>query len=274
MTRSERELALADLDRYDATYDGITRTVFRGGKGPAIVVMHEVPNLHPGVIAFGRRVMAAGFTVHMPSLFGEPGAAVSVRTSARALLRACVSREFATWATHRTSPATRWLRALARDAHATCGGPGVGALGMCLTGGFALAMMVDDTVVAPVLSQPSIPFPLSGAHARDLGVSEDDLAVIRDRTDVCVLGLRFTGDLLVPAARFERLRSELGARFLAVEIDSSAGNLHGIPRLAHSVLAHDYVDTPGHPTRAALDQVLAFFRDRLHVTAPPAAAQS
>ena len=274
MTRVDRAEALADLDRYDATFDGVTHTVFRGGHGPAVVVMHEVPNLHPGVIAFGRRVMAAGFTVYMPSLFGEPGAAVSVRTTARALLRACVSREFAVWATHQTSPATRWLRALARDAHAACGGPGVGALGMCLTGGFALAMMVDDVVVAPVLSQPSIPFPVSTAHARDLGISEDDLAVIRDRTDVCVLGLRFTGDVLVPAARFERLRAELGERFLAVEIDSRRGNRHGIPRRAHSVLAHDYVDTPGHPTRRALDQVLAFFDERLRASGPHAAAQS
>ena len=257
-------MPLSGLDRTDVTFDGVTRTVFRGGTGPAVIVMHEIPNLHPGVIAFGRRVIAAGFTVYMPSLFGEPGAAVTPLSTTRSIARACVSREFATWATHATSPVTRWLRALARDAHAACGGPGVGALGMCLTGGFALAMMVDDAVIAPVLSQPSVPFPVSRAHRRDLGVSEDDLAVIRARHDVCVLGLRFTGDALVPAARFERLRAELGDRFLAVEIDSSRGNAHGIGRRAHSVLSHDYVDTPGHPTRLALDQVLGFFRERLH----------
>ena len=255
--------ALADFEKYDATYDGITHGVFRGGTGPAVIVMHEIPNLHPGVIAFGRRVVNAGYTVFMPSLFGEPGAPATARTTARSMMRACISKEFATWATHKTSPATHWLRALARDAHAACGGPGVGAVGMCLTGGFALAMMVDDIVIAPVLSQPSVPFPLTPAHRRDLGISDEDLATIRRRTDVCVMGLRFTGDLLVPAARFERLRAELGDRFIAIEIDSSRGNPDGIPWRAHSVLSFDYVDSPGHPTRIALDRVLAFFAERL-----------
>jgi len=137
---------------------------------------------------------------------------------------------------------------------------------MCLTGGFALAMMVDDIVVAPVLSQPSMPFPVTRAHRRDLGISDADLATIKRRTDVCVMGLRFTSDVLVPAARFARLREELGDRFIAIEIDSSRGNPHGIPRRAHSVLSFDYVDTPGHPTRVALDRVLAFFAERLRPT--------
>jgi dienelactone hydrolase len=256
---------LDELAREDHTYDGVTRLVFRGGTGPAVIVMHEVPNLHPGVIAFGRRVMAEGFTVYLPSLFGTPGAAPSPLASARALLGACVSREFTTWATRRTSPITSWLRALARDAHAACGGPGVGALGMCLTGGFALAMMMDPVVVAPVLSQPSIPVPVTAAQRRDLGITEGDLARVRQRAaaGTCVLGLRFTHDRLVPAARFARLHEELGERFLAVEIDSGPNNPHGIARIAHSVLARDFVDRPGHPTREALDRVLAFFRERL-----------
>jgi dienelactone hydrolase len=258
-------VSLDDFERSDVTYDGVTRPVFRGGSGPAVIVMHEIPNLHPGVIAFGRRVVEAGFTVYMPSLFGTPGAAVTFGSNVRSMLRACVSREFATWATRSTSPITTWLRALARDAHAACGGPGVGALGMCLTGGFALAMMVDDTVVAPVLSQPSCPFPIARGQRRDLGISDEDLAAIQARTDTCVMGLRFTGDRLVPAARFERLRAELGDRFIAIEIDSSPGNAHGLGRTAHSVLAQHYVDTPGHPTREALDRVLGFFRERLLV---------
>ena len=251
-----------DLERFDATYDGITHTVFRGGSGPAVIVMHEIPGLHPGVIAFGRRVMAAGMTVYFPSLFGEPGREVSRAYMARSVARACVSREFATWATHETSPITVWLRALAKDAHAACGGPGVGAIGMCLTGGFALAMMVDDVVVAPALSQPSLPFAFTAARRRDLGISDGDLARIKQR-DTCVMGLRFTSDMAVPAERFAHLREELGDRFIAIEIDSSRGNPHGIKRAAHSVLTLDLVDVPGHPTRDALDRVIEFFRERL-----------
>jgi dienelactone hydrolase len=258
-------MPLDAFEREQVTHDGLTYPVFRAGRGPAVIVIHEIPNLHPGVIGFAQRVIEQGFTVYMPSLFGEPGAPVTLRSNIRSVLRACVSREFATWATGKTSPISTWLRALARDAHAACGGPGVGAIGMCLTGGFALAMMVDETVVAPVLSQPSVPFPITSAQRRDLGISNADLAVIRSRAaaGTCVMGLRFTGDRLVPAARFARLREELGDRFIAVEIDSLPGNAHGLSRSAHSVLAFDFVDEPGHPTRIALDRVLGFLRDQL-----------
>jgi len=260
-----------DLEREEATYDGATRAVYRGGSGPAVIVIHEVPGLYPEVVAFGRRLIDEGFTVYMPSLFGTPGKPFGALYMTRSLARACVSREFAVWATGKTSPIVGWLRALARDAHAACGGPGVGAVGMCLTGGFALAMMVDDVMVAPVLSQPSLPFPVTRAHRRDLGIDDADLARVRERAaaGTCVLGLRFTHDRAVPAERFQRLRDELGDRFIAVEIDSGPGNPHGIPRDAHSVLTRHLVDEPGHPTRAALDQVIEFYRARLH--APSAA---
>jgi dienelactone hydrolase len=156
-----------------------------------------------------------------------------------------------------------WLRALARDLHARCGGPGVGAIGMCFTGGFALAMAVDDGMMAPVLSQPSLPFPGGRARKRALGLSDADLARVAEREDLCVLAMRFTGDRAVPKDRFEHLREVLGDRVVTIEIDSSAGNAHTIPRMAHSVVTEHLVDEPGHPTREALDQVLAFFKDRL-----------
>ena len=160
---------------------------------------------------------------------------------------------------------TVFCRALAEKMHNECGGPGVGAVGMCFTGGFALAMMVDDRMLAPVLSQPSLPFPFGASRKRDLGISDTDLELVKARaaTGQCLLGLRFTEDRFVPAERFGRLQEELGDAFIAVEIDSSSGNPHGIPKVAHSVLTEHFVDTPGHPTRDALDQVLAFFADRL-----------
>jgi dienelactone hydrolase len=236
-----------------------------------VIVIHEVPGVTPRVAAFGTRVADEGFTAVLPSLFGEPGRDVSGGYALRSMLHGCVSREFANWALSTTSPITVWLRALAKAEHARCGGPGVGALGMCFTGGFALAMMVDDEVVAPVLSQPSLPFPLGAARKRDLAISDHDLAVIKARAaeGQCVLGLRFTGDMAVPGERFQRLRDELGDRFIAIEIDSSAGNRHGVPRRAHSVLTEHLVDEPGHPTREALDRVLEFFRERLQPAERP-----
>ncbi len=165
----------------------------------------------------------------------------------------------------RTSPIIGWLRALARDEHRRCGGPGVGAVGMCFTGGFALGMMVDDVVVAPVLSQPSLPFPVSRSRRRAVGLSESDTQRVQQRAlaGTCVLGLRFSGDTWSPPERFEHLRQLLGDAFVAVELDSTPGNPHGHKKMAHSVLTEDLDDRPGSPTRDALDQVLSFFRERL-----------
>jgi dienelactone hydrolase len=259
------ESPLAGFAESTFTQDGISRAVFRGGAGPAVIVIHEVPGLHPEAIAFGRRVVDAGFTVYMPSLFGTPGKPFGWGYTARSISGACVAREFVTMATNRTSPIISWLRKLAADAHAECGGPGVGAVGMCFTGGFALGMMVDETTLAPVLSQPSLPFSVGSKRKASVGISDADFERVKERAaqGACVLGLRFTADPAVPAERFETLRRELGDAFIAVEIDSSRGNPHGIKTRAHSVLTLDLVDEPGHPTRAALEQVLAFLQERL-----------
>lgn len=257
--------SLSDFTRSTFTHDGLTREVLTAGAGPAVIVIHEVPGITPEVAGFARRVVAAGFTAVMPSLFGTPGKPMSVAYTASSIARACVAKEFSAFALDRTQPVIGWLRALARQAHAEHGGPGVGVVGMCFTGGFGLAMTADDAVLAPVLSQPSAPFALTRKAKAAIDTSPGDLARVQERVadGVCVLGLRFTGDRAVPAERFETLRRALGDGFLAVEIDSSRGNPHGIPRLAHSVLTVHFVDEPGHPTREALDRVLAFFAERL-----------
>jgi dienelactone hydrolase len=245
------------------TYNGETKDVYRAGSGPGVVVMSEMPGITPNVVAFAQRVVDAGFTVAMPQMFGTPGKDPSVPYVVKSLTQGCVSKEFSNWALNRTSPIIDWLRALARDLHEQCGGPGVGAIGMCFTGGFALAMAVDDTMLAPVLSQPSLPFAGGKARKRALGLSDADLATVAAREDLCVLALRFTGDGAVPKERFEHLRDVFGDRLIAIEIDSSKGNPHNLPKMAHSVVTEHLVDEPGHPTQAALDRVLAFFQERL-----------
>lgn len=259
--------ALEGYTRTTFTAGGKTRDVYKTGSGPAVIVIAEIPGITPKVADFGRRVAAIGCTAVLPRLFGDPGKEPTGLYALRSIGPACVSKEFSAWATGRTSPVTVWLRALAAQMHAECGGPGVGAVGMCFTGGFALAMMVDDVVLAPVLSQPSLPFPIGGRHKRDVGISDADLERVKqrckDEADLCVLGLRFTGDRAVPAERFQRLREELGDKFVAVEIDSSPGNAWGHPKMAHSVLTEHLQDREGTPTRDALDQVLDLFRTRL-----------
>ncbi len=241
------------------------RIVYRRGSGPGIVVIHEIPGITPEVARFARRVADAGFSVYLPSLFGSPGRPFSVPYAAGQMARACISREFSVLARRASSPITDWLRALCRRAHAECGGKGVGAIGMCLTGNFALALMLDESVMAPVLSQPSLPLGVTASHRAALHLSDADLDVVRRRaSEGCpVLGMRFTADLLCTGARFETLRRELGGGFEAIEIDSGRGNPHGIPRTAHSVVTLDLVDEAGHPTREALDRMLSFFAERL-----------
>lgn len=257
-----------DLDgfnQFQFTHDGATRTVYRRGQGPGVVVMHEIPGITPQVADFAERVADTGFTAFMPNMFGTPGKPIGNLYLLQQVGRACISREFSVLARNEASPITDWLRALCRHAHRECGGPGVGAIGMCLTGNFALALMVDPSVMAPVLSQPSLPFGLSAAHRAALHVSPAQLATIKQRaSEGCpVLGLRFTGDPMCPGERFDTLRRELGSAFEGIEIDSSRGNPHGIGRGAHSVVTTDLVDREGHPTRAALERVLGFFTERL-----------
>jgi dienelactone hydrolase len=145
------------------------------------------------------------------------------------MAKVCVAREFTTFALNQTSPIIAWLRALARNLHQEVGGSGVGAVGMCFSGGFALGMMVDDIMLAPVLSQPSLPFPVGKARGADLNLSPDDAAAIAERAAAgCqVLGLRFTGDKLV-GDRFSMLRELLGDAFIAVELPSSKATDHSV----------------------------------------------
>jgi len=246
---------------------GRQRNIYRSGAGPAVIVIHEMPGITPLVAAFARRVSDRGMTAVLPDLLGTPGRPVTLPYALSSLARACVSREFTLLALNKTSPIVDYLRELAAHEHRTCGGPGVGAVGMCLTGGFALAMSVEPSVVAPVMSQPSLPFPTNPEHRRALGLSDADLAVVQRRTteDLCVMGLRFSGDTKSPAERFTRLRETLGDKFVSVEIDSSPGNPWGYKRSAHSVLTEDYSDELTSPTRRALDGVLEFLASRLGV---------
>ena len=225
--------------------------------------MHEIPGITPRVEEFARRVADGGYTVFMPDLFGEVGRSPTPDYAVREMLRACIRREFKVFATGGSSQVTRLLRALCLALHDEVGGPGVGAVGMCLTGNFALALAVDPWMMAPVLSQPSLPV----GRGHELHVSDRELHQLKRRVkedDLRVLGLRFTHDPLCPKERFERLRGELGEGFEGIEIDSGPGNPHGLKRIAHSVLTEDLVDRDGHPTQRALHRVLEHFREKLH----------
>jgi dienelactone hydrolase len=270
--QTSSEEVLADFSRAPFTALGHTRNVYRRGEGPCVLVLTEMPGITPAVAEFARKVSARGLSVAMPHLFGADGAEPSNLGFARALAEVCVSRQFAMFATQRSSPITDWLTVLARREQERCGGPGVGVVGMCLTGGFALAMLEDPVVVAPVLSQPSLPgsFRRRSPRRASLGLSpaQKDALVARATAGQCVLGLRFTGDQLAPPERFVTLRQLLGDRFIGVEIDSSPGNPWGYAERAHSVLTEDLGDNADSPSVKALAQVLDFLDNGLRAPQP------
>jgi dienelactone hydrolase len=259
----------ADLTGWTAepfTAAGFTHDVYRKGEGPGVVLIPEMPGLHPGVLALGNHLVDNGFTVAAPSLFGTPGAPPLRPGMVPVLLRGCVAREFAAFATNAERPAAHYLRALARDLNEKTPGKGVGVIGQCFTGGFALAAAVDDSVLAPVLSQPSLPLALTPKQRRDPGLSEAELKIVERRAaneGLCALGLRFSEDKLVPGERFKTLKDRLGDAFEVIEIDSKDGNEHGLTAMAHSVLTDQVREVDGHPAYEARKRVVEFLTQRL-----------
>ena len=248
------------------THDGISRPVFRGGAGPAVIVIHEVPGLHPEAIAPGRRAVDAGFTVYMPSLFGTPASpSAGVTRCARSHVRN--AREFVTMATDRTSPIIGWLRRLAADAHAECGGPGSEPSGCASPGGSRFGMMVDETMLAPVLSQPSLPFPIGNKRKLSVGISDADFDQVKERAKQAraysVSGSPPTRRFLLNASRpCAASWAMLSSRWRSTR---PAATLTG-SRSERTRCSRSTVDEPGHPTRTALEQVLAFLQERLLTT--------
>jgi dienelactone hydrolase len=263
-----QEDRLEDFDHRLVELDGVGKLVHVAGSGPAVIVMAEMPGISPDVARFARWVRDAGFTVHMPSLFGRDGALPEVEDGTAVVRRACISAEFRAFAGNRSSPVTVWLRSLARLAHEQCGGPGVGAIGMCFTGNFALTMMLEQAMLAPVLSQPSLPLDNPGG----LEIAPEELAAVRRRLeeeDLTVMAYRFAGDSHCRAERFAAYSEALGERFVGRVLPDSAANPRTTPFFEHvvasphSVVTAHLIDQAGQPTIAARDEIIAFFSSRL-----------
>jgi len=259
---------LEDFTPREITIDRVNKLVHVAGRGPAVIVMTEMPGISPHVARFARWVRDAGFTVYMPSLFGRDGAVQTAEEGAAVFQGACVSAEFRAFAANKSSPVTQWLRALARLAHEECGGPGVGAIGMCFTGNFALSMMLEPAMLAPVLSQPSLPLD----DPAGIEIAPDEIAAVRrrlERDDLTVLAYRFEGDRFCRAERFEAYAQALGERFIGCVLPDSAANRDVAPFFArhvpcpHSVVTAHLIDEEGQPTVAARDEILSFFASRL-----------
>lgn len=260
---------MTDFSRRLVDVDGVVKTVRSAGSGPAVVLMPEMPGISPDVLRLARWVRDAGFTVHVPSLFGTDGAWPTAEGGREVARRACVSAEFRAFAGGGTSPVTTWLRGLARRVHAECGGPGVGAIGLCFTGNFALTMAMEPAVIAPVVNHPSLPLD----DPAGLGISDEDARAVRNRVTrdgLKVLAYRFDNDRWCTGRRFAAYWALLGDAFDGRVLPGGSANtapppfFRDVVGTPHSVVTARLVDEAGHPTRKARDEILGFLTERLH----------
>lgn len=236
---------------------GVAHTVFIAGtNGPPVLLLHELPGLIDADLAAARRFACEGFRLVVPLMFGEPGGTGDWR---RFMREVCGKDRFACREGDITSPEVAWLRELAAySAREWPEGNGAGVIGMCLTGAFPLAMLREPSVVAPVLLQPTIPFHWHSwlpwfTDNRALGVSRDDLAHAKTRSDVPLLGIRYRGDWRSRHDRFDRLSREFPDRFHRLDL----------PGRHHSTIGGDFCE-------AAFLEVLSFLNQRLRRTPDPA----
>lgn len=226
--------------------------VYHRGEGPPVVVIQELPGIGQETLRLADRLVQSGFSVYLPHLFGPLGKTSMGGNFARVF---CMRREFKLFSSRRSSPVVDWLRALCRKVREDTTARGVGVIGMCLTGNFAISLMGDDSVLAAVASQPAMPF----HQQKALHMSAAEIAATRQRIDrtAPMLALRFEEDKLCTADKFQCLREAFNSD------GRERVRLSTLPGKGHSVLTLDFVDEVGHPTHQALAEVIGYFDAQL-----------
>ena len=263
--------ALERFEQFSFASEGLVHPVYYAGDygAPPLLLLPEIAGFSPGLRMFAERLIEARFRVYMPWLFGPFGKRAPVRNG----VRLCVSREFAYLRAGASSPVTTWLRALTAHISAHCGGARVGAIGMCLTGAFAIPLIIDPRVVAAVAAQPSVPLsPLFLAfgterdrQASQLNVSDNEIAAARARLDAGeahLLAIRCRPDRICPRAKIERLQREFPVG-LEVREYAEAGERNCLGERPHATFTREYRIAPDasadHYSRRAFADLVAFF---------------
>ncbi len=232
--------------------DTIQHDIYEKGTGPVIVILQELPGIYADTLKFADKMVAAGFRVVLPHLFGPLGKFAIGRNVARLF---CVRREINIFARNQSSPVVEWLKALCRDARERYDVSGVGVIGMCLSGNFAISLMADDSVLASVASQPSLPL----FSQKSLHMSDADIAAVSQRLDSRgpMLSFKFQGDKLCTQAKFDAIDSAFNG-------DKERIKLTQIPGNKHALLTAHFIEGENSPTQQVLTEVIAYFSDKLH----------
>jgi dienelactone hydrolase len=250
----------AGFDAFAFEAGGRRKTVFVRGEGRAVLLMHDMAGLTPECLVLARRLARGGLRVYVPLLFGWPGQASRVLGLGQALL----SRDFNLFADEGPGALTDWLRPLCREISARDGWRRIGVIGMGITGSLVFSLLMEPCVWAPVTSHPSTPFPLAERSRTCHGIPEQHLVNLRTRSDVRLLGWRFSEDRLCPPQRFRRLAQLMGRRFDGREIPSGEGT--AFAATAHGVLDSRKPQTP--PIPDAIERTTRFLVARLGAAEP------
>lgn len=221
-----------------------THDVYVGGDGPPILILQELPGIGPETLELAAKLNASGFRVYLPHMFGTYGKIELVKNSARLF---CVRKEFNIFAKGKQSPIAGWMRALTQEIKQRESSAGVGVIGMCLTGSFALTLMAEDAVLGGVASQPALPI-LGGTQ---LHMSQQDISA-------AATGMAAKGPGL--AMRYER--DKLASKKLMDALKQAFGDLletKEYPGKDHSLLTLDFHDP-------AYQRVDAYFKARFDMT--------
>jgi dienelactone hydrolase len=247
------------------TGGGLTYDVYRKGSGPGVVLIPEIPGMTPEVLGLADHLVASGFSVAVPSLFGTPGKPMTAAYTLQTVAKLCVASEMKAFAAGAERPVSGFLRALAADLRTRTSGRGVGVVGMCFTGGFALATAVDDSVLAAVMSQPSVPFSITPGRKRDIGLSPAETRTVQQRTQdgLCLMGLKFSEDKAFSSQRFDAYAQTFGDAIELIVLDSSKGNPDGYSTAAHAVLTAEVREEPPNSAFEARERVVAFLREHV-----------
>ena len=230
----------------------ISHDIYQRGEGPPIVLIQELPGIGTETLRLADRLIDGGFEVVLPHLFGPLEKTSMVANMARVF---CMRREFRLFETNKSSPVVDWLKALCEDIRVSRGVRGVGVIGMCLTGNFAISLMGDDSVLAAVSAQPAMPI-----HKQDaLHMSPQEVAAVKSNIEQSapMHAFRFAGDKMCSATKFDCIDKEFNSG------DRERVKLTTLPGNGHSVFTLDFVDEEGHPTRQALDTILEYFTSQL-----------
>jgi dienelactone hydrolase len=264
-------------ERFEA--GGIRHYVWRGGEGPAVLLLHEMPSISWRTLALADVIRERGYRVAMPGFVNSvrakptsPLETVAMTAEyARNAVALCVSWQFVVLTQKRTSPIASWLQALARHEQAASGHPLVGVIGMCFSGGFALATAIDPAVGLAVASQPALPFGMGvfgrlPGQAADAGISPVDLDRLAARAEggeVCVRAYRYSNDKIAPRERIDVLVERLGPAITFIPIELGPDDPMSHPVLTDAATVDGDGTTPAHKAQMALDDLLAVLEERL-----------